>query len=157
MRFITENVGANAGKVWTTLDMHGPLTFTNLLKNTRLSLNDLYAAIGWLARENKIQKTQRRAPWEERITNQPDHNGGEGHGRVQQGNQDRPPPESSRTYQEAAWDTDEHCQCRRSQRKSQGPAYNPINLRIHRENQANRRLKGLPEKVHQERDRICFQ
>lgn len=56
MKIITEKVGSNAGKVWTTLDMHGPLTFSNLLKNTKLSLNDLYVAIGWLARENKICK-----------------------------------------------------------------------------------------------------
>ena len=56
LRDITKKVGANAGKVWTTLDVHGPLTFSNLLKNTKLSLNDLYVAIGWLARENKICK-----------------------------------------------------------------------------------------------------
>ena len=56
VRNITEKFGINAGKVWTTLNMHGPLTSSNLLKNTRLSLNDLYAAIGWLARENKIYK-----------------------------------------------------------------------------------------------------
>lgn len=56
MKIITEKVGLNAGKVWTTLEMNGPLTFSNLLKNTKLSLNDLYVAIGWLARENKICK-----------------------------------------------------------------------------------------------------
>lgn len=56
LRGITKKFGANAGKVWTTLEINGPLTFSNLLKNTKLSLNDLYVAIGWLARENKICK-----------------------------------------------------------------------------------------------------
>jgi len=56
MRNVTEKFGSNAGKVWTTLNMYGPLNSSDLLKNTRLTTSDLYAAIGWLARENKICK-----------------------------------------------------------------------------------------------------
>jgi len=56
MRDITEKYGLNAGKLWNTLQKYGPLTETTLLKSTRLSEEDFYAAIGWLARENKIRK-----------------------------------------------------------------------------------------------------
>lgn len=56
MRKLTESFGINAGKVWVTLNTSGQLTETTLLKNTRLTTNDLYAAVGWLARENKIFK-----------------------------------------------------------------------------------------------------
>jgi len=56
MRKFTEDFGRNAGKVWTTLNTRGQLNEPTLLKNTRLTTNDLYAAVGWLARENKIYK-----------------------------------------------------------------------------------------------------
>ena len=56
MKGITEKFGENAGKVWETLNKYGPLTETTLIKNTRLTVNDFSAAIGWLARENKICK-----------------------------------------------------------------------------------------------------
>ena len=52
----TDTFGKNAGKVWNALNKHGPLSTTSLLKNTRLTENDLFAAIGWLARENKVTK-----------------------------------------------------------------------------------------------------
>jgi len=51
-----EDFGRNAGKVWATLDTHGSLTQTNLMKKTKLKDDEFYAAIGWLARENKICK-----------------------------------------------------------------------------------------------------
>ncbi len=54
MREIITSFGKNAGKIWNTLKKSGPLTETNLLSKSRLSHNDLHAAIGWLARENKI-------------------------------------------------------------------------------------------------------
>ena len=44
----------SAGKVWRTINTHGPLTKEELIKNTRLPKKNFYAAIGWLARENKI-------------------------------------------------------------------------------------------------------
>ena len=52
---VVEEFGYSAGKVWKELSTHGPLNEKDLLKNTRLSKNNVYAAIGWLARENKIQ------------------------------------------------------------------------------------------------------
>ena len=51
---VVEEYGYSAGKVWKELSTHGPLNEKDLLKNTRLSRNNVYAAIGWLARENKV-------------------------------------------------------------------------------------------------------
>jgi len=56
MRETINSFGRNAGKIWTALNTHGPLNQSSLIKNTKLSLNDFYAALGWLARENKISK-----------------------------------------------------------------------------------------------------
>ena len=55
MKDAVEEFGNNAGKVWNELNIHGPLNEKDLLKITKLSKNNVYAAIGWLARENKIQ------------------------------------------------------------------------------------------------------
>ena len=56
MKGISAKFGKNAGKIWTTLNTSGPLKKSMLIKNTKLSENDFHAAIGWLARENKICK-----------------------------------------------------------------------------------------------------
>ena len=48
--------GENAGKVWEALNCKGPLSETKLLTTTLLDERELQAAIGWLARENKICK-----------------------------------------------------------------------------------------------------
>jgi len=53
---LNEKFGRNAGKVWVALNTKGPLTGASLMKSTKLSENELYAAVGWLARENKIYK-----------------------------------------------------------------------------------------------------
>ena len=47
-------LGVKAGLVWQTLNKHGSLTFEQLQEETMLSTEMLAAAIGWLARENKI-------------------------------------------------------------------------------------------------------
>ncbi len=52
-----EKFGQSAGKVWNTLNKYGALTEPTLKKNTRLTDREFYAAVGWLARENKISKT----------------------------------------------------------------------------------------------------
>jgi len=48
--------GYQAGTVWKTLHDKGPLSESDLLTVTQLPTQQLYAAIGWLARENKICK-----------------------------------------------------------------------------------------------------
>ncbi|MDD4631024.1 MAG: winged helix-turn-helix domain-containing protein [Proteiniphilum sp.] len=49
-----EKIGFNAGKVWTVLDEAGRQNVKEVKKTTKLTDKDLYAAIGWLAREGKI-------------------------------------------------------------------------------------------------------
>jgi hypothetical protein len=56
MKTLIDEFGWNAGKVWKTLSTQGPLREDALLKNTKLTEDELWAAIGWLARENKICK-----------------------------------------------------------------------------------------------------
>jgi len=56
MRDIIVEFGINAGKVWKALNSWGSLTESQLIENTRLSAKEVHAAIGWLARENKIYK-----------------------------------------------------------------------------------------------------
>jgi hypothetical protein len=53
---MVEEFGRNAGKVWSTLNSYGPLSEAKLMNTTMLNENALYAAIGWLARENKVRK-----------------------------------------------------------------------------------------------------
>ena len=57
MRDITKKYGFNAGKIWKTINQTGPIKEQELIKKTRLKKYDCYAAVGWLARENKIRKT----------------------------------------------------------------------------------------------------
>ncbi len=49
-----EKMGSNAGKVWTILDGSGRLSAKELKKLSKLTDKDLFAAIGWLAREGKL-------------------------------------------------------------------------------------------------------
>lgn len=46
--------GMNAGTIWRSLDQKGPMTVGDLVKATALLPEDIYGALGWLARENKI-------------------------------------------------------------------------------------------------------
>ena len=51
---IIEDFGLKAGKIWNTLSKYGPLNQNKLMRTTKLKKDDFYAAIGWLAREDKI-------------------------------------------------------------------------------------------------------
>ena len=46
--------GMNAGIIWKSLNSKGPMTVNDLVKATALLPEDIYGALGWLARENKI-------------------------------------------------------------------------------------------------------
>jgi hypothetical protein len=46
--------GANAGIVWKVLNLNGPMTIDDLVKATSLNPEEIYGALGWLGRENKI-------------------------------------------------------------------------------------------------------
>lgn len=49
------NIGLNAGKVWRILNEKGELSTFELCRELSLKFEDLALAIGWLAREDKIQ------------------------------------------------------------------------------------------------------
>jgi len=56
MSDIVSLFGEKAGTIWQILHDRGPLSEQDLLSQTHLSEPQLYAAVGWLARENKIRK-----------------------------------------------------------------------------------------------------
>lgn len=49
-----EIIGNNAGLVWNALNASNGLTGKALKKATKLKDKELYAALGWLAREGKL-------------------------------------------------------------------------------------------------------
>jgi hypothetical protein len=51
---MVEKIGINAGKIWTVLDEKGRQNVKDLKKATKLTDKDLFAALGWLAREGKL-------------------------------------------------------------------------------------------------------
>ena len=46
--------GVNAGIVWEALNINGSMTIDDLVKATALNPEEIYGALGWLGRENKI-------------------------------------------------------------------------------------------------------
>ena len=46
--------GVNAGIVWNALNLNGPMNIDDLVKATTLRTEEIYGALGWLGRENKI-------------------------------------------------------------------------------------------------------
>ena len=49
-----EEIGLNAGLVWNALNESEGLTLKGLKKGTKLKDKQLYAALGWLSREDKV-------------------------------------------------------------------------------------------------------
>lgn len=50
----TDTIGMNAGLVWNALNDAQAMGLKQLKKATKLKEKEMFAAIGWLARENKI-------------------------------------------------------------------------------------------------------
>lgn len=50
----TDTIGTSAGLVWEALDTAEAMGTKQLRKVTKLKEKELYAALGWLARENKV-------------------------------------------------------------------------------------------------------
>ena len=50
-----QEIGETAGHIWHTLDEEGPLRVTALKKQIKASEAVLHMALGWLAREDKIE------------------------------------------------------------------------------------------------------
>lgn len=51
-------IGINAGLVWNALSDGSKKSVKELKKATKLTDKDLYAALGWLSREDKIEVTE---------------------------------------------------------------------------------------------------
>lgn len=49
-----EKIGTNAGVIWAYLEKNGTKTLKEIKKACKLTEKDMYAALGWLAREGKI-------------------------------------------------------------------------------------------------------
>jgi len=52
---LTNKVGADAGKVWKVLETRGKVDVLDIANITQLDEREVYSALGWLARENKIE------------------------------------------------------------------------------------------------------
>ena len=50
----TEVIGTNAGSVWVALNTADTLGVKHIKKMTKLKDKEVFAALGWLAREGKI-------------------------------------------------------------------------------------------------------
>jgi hypothetical protein len=57
---INAQVGETAGKIWHLLSDEGPQTFTQLKKRLNASGELASFAVGWLAREDKVDITQEK-------------------------------------------------------------------------------------------------
>ena len=57
---MTENVGLTAGKIWHTLHDFGPQTVSELKKKLNGSGELVGFALGWLAREDKVNISQEK-------------------------------------------------------------------------------------------------
>jgi hypothetical protein len=51
---IESDIGETAGKIWQALSDEGPHTVVQLKKKLKVSNELLFFALGWLAREDKI-------------------------------------------------------------------------------------------------------
>jgi len=51
--------GFNAGVVWEALNQNGASNLANLVKTTSLSREEIYGALGWLGREDKLVMKQK--------------------------------------------------------------------------------------------------
>jgi len=51
--------GVKAGIVWEALNQNGPSTIGDIVQATSLRREEVYGALGWLGRENKIAAERR--------------------------------------------------------------------------------------------------
>ena len=50
-----KSIGTNAGIIWNLLNNNQRWNINQLCNNSGLSEKEVYSAIGWLARENKVE------------------------------------------------------------------------------------------------------
>ena len=51
---MSDTIGAAAGKIWEYLEENDATSVTKIAKETELNRNDVQRAIGWLAKEGKL-------------------------------------------------------------------------------------------------------
>lgn len=51
---LTYKIGTNAGKVWKVMDIWGDVDVHTIKRLAKIEESEVYSALGWLARENKI-------------------------------------------------------------------------------------------------------
>ncbi len=51
---MSDTIGAAAGTIWKYLDKNGATSVSKVTKETGISKNDAQRAIGWLAKEGKL-------------------------------------------------------------------------------------------------------
>jgi hypothetical protein len=54
---LTSEIGTNAGKIWNLLCSKGEIDIPSISTMAGLNYEQTFSALGWLARENKIQIT----------------------------------------------------------------------------------------------------
>ncbi len=59
MRNKFNKFGISAGKIWNALNENGPLNKKKIIEITNLNIADFHIGLGWLARENKISRTNK--------------------------------------------------------------------------------------------------
>lgn len=51
---MSKSIGDTAGKIWEYLDKNGPTSVSKVTKETGANKNEAQRAIGWLAKEDKL-------------------------------------------------------------------------------------------------------
>lgn len=49
-----EKIGIDAVKIWQILNEKGNIKIADLKKSTKMDIKNIFLALGWLARENKV-------------------------------------------------------------------------------------------------------
>ena len=57
---LTSEIGTNAGRVWRVMDIWGEVNISTIGRLADMSEKEAYAALGWLAKENKIYISERQ-------------------------------------------------------------------------------------------------
>jgi hypothetical protein len=61
---LTHKIGNDAGNIWKILETRGNIDVYDVSTALKLDEREVYAALGWLARENKIEAKMKTVPRE---------------------------------------------------------------------------------------------
>jgi len=59
-----KQIGTFAGKIWNMLNESGPLNQKEIIENIKLENFEFYLGIGWLIKENKINKSKQNGMYQ---------------------------------------------------------------------------------------------